>query len=106
MPTLPPPAAPTEPARRPRPRPWGDKFRDALRGLKCGVRGKASFAVHFFFAVLSVIAASVFGCAAVEWCLLLGCIGLVLTAELFHCAVEALYRGLDEEARARAGRCP
>ena len=38
----------------------------------------------------------------VEWCLLLGCIGLVLTAELFNSALETLFRGLDEASRERA----
>src|ERR1051326_2614785 len=71
----------------PRPRrPWSEKFRDALRGLKLGIRGHSSFFVHFFFAALVVAAAIVLRCELLEWCLLLGCIGLVLTAELFNSA--------------------
>jgi diacylglycerol kinase len=91
------PPAPRRPRRR-----WRDKFREAFRGLKVGVRGHSSFSVHFFFAALVVAAAVVFRCDKVEWCLLLGCIGLVLVAELFNSAIETLFRGLDEATRDRA----
>ena len=29
---------------------WPEKFRDAFRGVKVGVRGQSSFFVHLFFA--------------------------------------------------------
>jgi diacylglycerol kinase len=107
MPTPFSPLAPESEA-PPRPRPrrqWRDKFREAFRGVKLGVRGQSSFFVHFFFAVLVVLAAVALGCNLVEWCLLLGCIGLVLTAELFNSCIETLFRGLDAEARDRARPC-
>ena len=88
------------PAGRPR-RSWRHKFRDAFRGLKLGVRGHSSFSVHFFFAALVVAAAVVFRCDYLDWCLLLGCIGFVLTAELFNSAIETLFRGLDESFKTR-----
>jgi diacylglycerol kinase len=101
-----PPAEPGEAPDRPRPpRTWGRKFGDAFRGLKLGIRGQSSFFVHFFFTALVVAAALAFGCTPVEWCLLLGCIGLVLVAELFNSAVEALFRGLDPASRDRAWPC-
>ncbi len=97
-----------EPAEPPAPRPrpsWAHKFRAACRGLKLGVRGHSSFSVHFFFTALVVMAAVVLRCGVVEWCLLLGCVGLVLTAELFNSAVETLFRGLDEATRQRVWPC-
>src|SRR5262249_37846229 len=66
-----------------------------------GVRGHSSFFVHFFFAALVLAAAIVFRCDLIEWCLLLGCIGLVLTAELFNSALETLFHGQDAATRAR-----
>jgi diacylglycerol kinase len=94
-----------EPPRcRPR-RPWRDKFRAALRGIKWGVRGHSSFFVHFFFTALVVAAAIALDCTRTDWCLLLGCIGAVLTAELFNSALETLFRGLDEETRGRVWPC-
>src|SRR5437764_14665055 len=92
------------PRRKP-PRSWGAKFGDAFRGLKLGVRGHSSFSVHFFFAALVIAAAIVFRCDGTEWCLLLGCIGLVLTAELFNSAVENLFRGLDADTKKRTYTC-
>lgn len=102
-----PPGAPVlfddfDTAEQPRPRrPWRAKFRDALRGLKLGVRGHSSFFVHFFFAALVLAAAAILRCSLGQWCVLILCIGLVLTAELFNSAIETLFRGLDEPTRER-----
>jgi diacylglycerol kinase len=98
--TLPDPPQPRGPGRPPRR--WRHKFGDAFRGLKLGVRGHSSFFVHFFFAALVVAAAIALRCDLMQWCLLLGCIGMVLTVELFNSAIETLFRGLDEETRERA----
>jgi diacylglycerol kinase len=89
----------------PRRRRWRDKFRDAFRGLKVGVRGHSSFAVHFFAAAGALACAAVLRCSLVEWCLLLGCVGFVLTAELFNSAVETLFKGLDEATKERVWPC-
>jgi diacylglycerol kinase len=99
------PATPGLPIRQRPPRNWRGKFGDALRGVKLGVRGHSSFFVHFFFAALVLAAAIVLGCGPVAWCILLLCIGLVLTAELFNSAIETLFHGLDEKARSRCYRC-
>lgn len=85
-------------------RPWGEKFGDAFRGLKYGVRGHSSFFVHFFFAALVIAAAIVLGCDLVQWCLLLLCMGMVFTAELFNSAIETLFHGLDDKTRSRSWR--
>jgi diacylglycerol kinase len=91
---------------RPRPRrSWVFKFRCAFRGLKLGIRGHSSFSVHFFFAALVVVTALVLRCGVLEWCILLGCIGLVMTAELFNSAIETLFRGLDEATKERVWPC-
>jgi diacylglycerol kinase len=86
-------------------RPWKNKFGDAFRGLKLGVRGHSSFFVHFFFGALVLAAGVMLGCELLEWCILLLCIGLVLTAELFNSAVETLFRGLDEATKERTWPC-
>jgi diacylglycerol kinase len=96
----------TEPAAGPRPRrPWRTRFAVAFRGIKLGIRGHSSFSVHFFFAALTVAAAIVLYCDVVEWCALLGCIGFVLTAELFNSAIETLFSGLDEATRQKVWPC-
>jgi diacylglycerol kinase len=87
-------------ASRPR-RSWRMKFAAAFRGIKLGVRGHSSFFVHFFFAALVLAGAVALQCRVWQWCVLLGCIGLVLTAELFNSALETLFRGLDESTKER-----
>lgn len=86
----------------PKRRRWRAKFRDALRGLKLGIRGHSSFFVHFFSTALVLAAAGMLRCSIEQWCLLLLCIGGVLTAELFNSALETLFRGLDEASQERA----
>ena len=93
--------APDRPAGRAPRRRWREKFGDAFRGVKRGVRGHSSFFVHFFFAALVLAAALVLQCALVEWCVLLACIGGVLTAELFNSALETLFHGLDGATKQR-----
>jgi len=106
FPPLPLDAEWTEPIARARPRRhWKHKFSEAIRGTKRGVRGQSSFFVHFFFAVLALAGAIVFECSLVEWCLLIFCIGGVLTAELFNSAIETLFKGLDEATRNRWYHC-
>jgi diacylglycerol kinase len=86
----------------PRSRPsWHNKFKVAFRGLKLGMRGHSSFSVHFFFTALVIAGGIVLQCELWEWCVLIGCIGFVLTAELFNSAIETLFRGLDEKTKER-----
>ena len=84
---------------------WGEKFQEAFRGVKRGMRGESSFSVHLFFAALAIAAALALECNLVEWCLLILCIGGVLTAELFNSAIETLFHGLDEATKARWNGC-
>jgi diacylglycerol kinase len=97
--------APDEPLARKKPRRWRDKFREAFRGVKKGVRGHSSFSVHFFCAAVALAAAVALECLLWEWCIILGCIGMVLTAELFNSSIETLFRGLEQEARDRVYAC-
>jgi diacylglycerol kinase len=95
-------AEPPAPRRR---KSWVAKFKVAFRGIKLGVRGHSSFFVHFFFTALVIMAAVVLHCDVIDWCILLGCIGFVLTAELFNSTLETLFRGLDEATRERTWPC-
>ncbi|MFL5243422.1 MAG: diacylglycerol kinase [Gemmataceae bacterium] len=88
----------TAPQRR---RSWRAKFRVAFRGMKLGIRGHSSFFVHFFFSALVVAAGVILRCDLMECCVLLGCMAMVITAELFNSALETLFRGLDEATRKR-----
>lgn len=95
-----------EPPSRAKPRrKWRHKFQDAFRGIKLGIRGHSSFFVHFFFAALTIAAAIALRCDYYEWLILIGCIGMVLTAELFNSALETLFHGLDAATRGRIQGC-
>ena len=85
-------------------RPWPEKFRDALRGVKQGIRGQSSFFVHFFAAAAVVVAAAVLAVSLVEWCLLLLCITVVLVAEMFNSALESLAKAITDRADPHVGR--
>jgi diacylglycerol kinase len=109
MMTFPPSSRPSvldesSPQARPR-RWWRDRLRPACRGIKLGVRGHSRFFIHFFCTALVLAAAIMLRCDLVQWCLLLGCIGLVHITELLNNAIEALFRGLDEESMNRAAPC-
>jgi diacylglycerol kinase len=84
---------------------WRGKFRVAFRGWKLGVRGHSSFFVHFFFTALVFAAAAILNCTRDEWCVLIGCIGFVLTAELFNSAIETLFRALPDDLKERVWPC-
>lgn len=78
-------------------RSWVHKFRDALRGMKEGVRGQSSFFVHFFMTAAVVTSAAVMGMDILEWCILLLCVTAVLTAEMFNSALEAMAKAITVE---------
>jgi diacylglycerol kinase len=84
-------------------RSWANKFRDAFRGVKAGVRGQSSFFAHFFIAAVVVAAGVVLGVTAVEWCLLALCIAGVITAEMFNSALESMAKAITGEDNPHLG---
>ena len=80
---------------------WVDKFREAFHGIGLVFRYESSFRVHVFVAVVVVVLATVLKCDAVEWAVLVLCIGVVLGAEAFNASIETLFHALDESTKAR-----
>lgn len=84
-------------------RSWARKFRVSLHGLALGIRGRPgqvglnSFAVHLPVAVAVVLIGLAMRIGGLSMGLLLLCIGLVLVAELFNTALEALSRAITEQ---------
>jgi diacylglycerol kinase len=76
-------------------RSWAKKFRDAFRGARQGVRGQGSFFVHVFFVAAVVLSAMALRVERIEWCALVLCITIVLAAEMFNSALEAMARTID-----------
>lgn len=75
-------------------RPWKQKFGDAFRGLREGVRAGSSFRVHLVAAAAVIAAAAVLRMDALQSCVLLVCIAGVLAAEMFNSALESLARAI------------
>ena len=84
-------------------RSWACKFREAFRGVKTGARGQSSFFVHFFFAAAVVATAAVLCMGYIDWCLLLLCITVVLTAEMFNSAMESVAKAITDEDNPHVG---
>jgi diacylglycerol kinase len=82
---------------------WPEKFRDAFRGLKQGVRGQSSFFVHFFVAAAVVAAGLTLGVDRFEWSLLVLSIGGVLAAEMFNSALESMAKAITHEPNPHLG---
>ena len=76
---------------------WREKFRDALIGLKLGVRGQSSFFVHVFSAATVIVVATILAVSLIEWCLLLLCIAGVLTAEMLNSAMESMAKAITDQ---------
>ena len=74
----------------PPPRTWLGKFADAFRGLFLSVGTQSSFAAHLPVAAAAVALGAWLGLAPVEWGLVVLAIGLVIMAEVFNTAIEAL----------------
>ncbi len=76
---------------------WRDKFLCAFRGLRVGSQGQTSFLVHLPMSCFVLAAAAQLRVTTIEWCLLVLCITIVLTAELLNAAIETLARVLTSE---------
>ena len=90
---------------RPTRRRWWDKFAEAANGVRLAVLRESSFRVHIAAAISVIGAAALLRCDQIEWCLLVGCIGAVLAAEVFNASVETLFHALDEPTKARMTAC-
>ncbi len=84
-------------------RTWHDKFADSFRGLKAGIRSQSSFFVHFFVAAVVLVAAAVLKIHREQWYILILCITIVLTAEMFNSALESMARAITGESNPHLG---
>ncbi len=82
---------------------WLNKFRNAVRGIGLAVRGQSSFAVHVPVALAVLAAGILLHVSRVEWMMLIICIGIVMSAEIFNSALEQLVRAIHPESDIRIG---
>ena len=62
----------------------------AFAGLKTFFRNEHNSWIHLFAAVITVIYGAVVHLDKYEWCIILFAIGIVIIAEIFNTAIEAL----------------
>lgn len=84
-------------------RTWPQKFRDAFRGTWIGIRRQSSFHVHFCFTAAVLVCGVIFRVSLLEWCVLLLCITVVLTAEMFNSALESMAKAITDEHQYHLG---
>lgn len=83
---------------------WGARFAGAVRGVRQGVAGQASFQVHVPAALAVFVAALVLRTSPLESALLALCVAVVLAAELFNSALETLAKAVDRRYNPQLGR--
>ncbi|NLS92367.1 MAG: diacylglycerol kinase [Planctomycetaceae bacterium] len=81
------------------PHTWATKFRHAFRGLGVGVTRQNSFLVHVPVAAAVLVAATCFRVTQAEWCILMLCITVVCSAEMFNSAMENMAKAVTREYR-------
>ena len=74
-------------------------FYHALEGIFWAVRHERNLRFHIVIANLIVVFACFFGLSAIEWTVLLLCIGLVIAAELFNTGIEKAVDTATEEIK-------
>jgi diacylglycerol kinase len=79
---------------------WIGKFKNAIRGIGVGVRGERtnSFYVHIPMAIATILAGLFLGVSKLELVILVLCVGIVISAELFNCSLEQLARSITKES--------
>ncbi len=65
-------------------------FGYAFEGVFEVIQSQANFKIHFLAAFLAIFAGFYFSISTTEWCLIIGCIAAVLSAETFNTAIEHL----------------
>jgi diacylglycerol kinase len=63
-------------------------FKNARKGFRLVLKSEMNIRVHIIFAVLVIIAAYILKFTAIEYCLLLFAIGIVIISEMLNTAIE------------------
>ena len=67
---------------------FNSTFRNARKGFRLVFRSETNIRVHILIAFLVMIAAYMFGFSAVEYCIIMFAIALVIVSEMLNTAIE------------------
>lgn len=76
----------------------------AFQGIKSAFKSEFNFRFHFIAAILTIAAGFYFNITGFEWLVIILCIGLVITAELFNTAIEKIVNLVSPEYHPLAGQ--
>lgn len=79
-------------------------FGYALQGIYIATREQLNIKIHFLAVAVVTIAGLFFHIMPYEWCLIVICFGIVLTAELFNSAIENLVDLVSPDYHHLAGK--
>ncbi|AKD02799.1 diacylglycerol kinase family protein [Pontibacter korlensis] len=81
-----------------------NSFKFAFRGINASIRSEPHMRLHILSAIGVVLLGLTFDVTKVEWCLLVGSMGLVITAEIINTAIETIVNLVSPEFNQMAGR--
>ena len=64
-----------------------DSFHYAISGILIAFREERNFKIHTVLAVCAIFLATLLTCSLTEWMIILLCIGVVMSAEIFNTAL-------------------
>jgi undecaprenol kinase len=79
------------------------RFGFAINGIKSAIRSEASFRTQLSIAITVVFVLGILRANPLWWALILLCIGVVLTAEMFNTALEQLIDHIHPERHTAIG---
>lgn len=74
-----------------------NSFTYPIKGLKYAYRNEQNLAFDSFMAIFVIVMGIIFKISVVEWAFLIFTVGLVISAELFNTAIEAVVDLVTEE---------
>jgi len=83
---------------------WAGKFKNAFRGVSAGIKDQNSFAVHIPVAIAVIVVAALCQISLQRIAILLLCIAIVISAELFNSSIESLAKSITDQEDAYVGR--
>jgi diacylglycerol kinase len=79
-------------------------FGYAFQGLRTAFAGQANFRIHVAVALLVISLGFIYSVTSDEWMMIVGCIGVVLMAELMNTALEFMVDLVSPQHQPLAGK--
>jgi diacylglycerol kinase (ATP) len=80
-----------------------NSFGFAIKGIKSAFISEPHVKIQFFFAMAAITAGLILDISRMEWCLVILCIALVITGELFNTAIEKIMDHVSPEHHPTVG---